>query len=43
MGKTVRILKKGIKLSGAISRSLIGLGASAVLFLAVTKRKKKAN
>jgi len=37
--KVKKILKKGILLSGAIVRSLIGIGATVLLFFSL-KRKK---
>ncbi len=39
--KGKRILKKAITVSGAIARTAIGIGASALLFLALKKKKKK--
>jgi hypothetical protein len=36
-----RILEKAVKLSGAVARSLIGIGAAALLFLPFRKKKKK--
>ena len=35
------ILKKGIIISGAVARSLIGIGAAALAFLALKKKKPK--
>ena len=35
-----KILKKGITLSGLIMRSLVGIGATALLFLSLKKEKK---
>jgi hypothetical protein len=37
--KVKKIVKKGILVSGAIARSLIGIGATVLLFFAL-KRKK---
>jgi hypothetical protein len=37
--KVKRVVKKGILVSGAIVRSLIGIGATVLLFFAL-KRKK---
>jgi len=36
-----RILEKAIKISGAVARSLIGIGAAVLLFLPFRKRKAK--
>jgi hypothetical protein len=36
-----RILEKAIKVSGAVARSLIGIGAVALLFLPFRKKKAK--
>jgi len=36
-----RILEKAIKISGAVVRSLIGIGAAALLFLPFRKKKVK--
>jgi hypothetical protein len=36
-----RILEKTIKVSGAVARSLIGLGAIALLFIPFRKKKTK--
>jgi hypothetical protein len=33
------IFKKGISISGAIARSVVGLGATVLLFLAFKKKK----
>ena len=35
------VLKKGIMISGAVVRSLIGIGATALAFLALKKKKPK--
>ena len=35
------ILKKGIAISGAVARSVIGFGATVLLFLAFKKKKSK--
>ncbi|MGB9715125.1 MAG: hypothetical protein ACPL1G_01740 [Thermodesulfovibrionales bacterium] len=35
------ILKKGIMFAGAITRSLIGIGAIALIFLSLRKKKGK--
>ncbi len=35
------ILKKGIAISGAAARAVIGLGASVLLFLAFKKKKSR--
>jgi hypothetical protein len=35
------ILKKSIMISGAVVRSLIGIGATALAFLALKKKKPK--
>jgi galactokinase/mevalonate kinase-like predicted kinase len=37
--KLAKILKKGIVISGAVARTLIGAGAAALLFLLVKKKK----
>lgn len=39
--KVKKILKKGILISGAIARSLIGIGATLLLFCALKKKKVK--
>jgi hypothetical protein len=36
-----KILKKAIMVSGAIVRTLVGIGASALLFFAFKKKKKE--
>jgi hypothetical protein len=36
-----RILEKAIKLSGAVARSLIGVGAVAILLIPFRKKKAK--
>jgi hypothetical protein len=38
---TKEMLKKVITVSGALTRSLIGIGASALLLFAFKKKKKK--
>jgi hypothetical protein len=35
------IFKKGASISGAIMRSLIGIGATALLFFSLKKKKRK--
>jgi hypothetical protein len=35
------ILKKGITITGAVLRSVVGLGATALLLLAFRKKKSK--
>ena len=35
------VLKKGIMISGAVVRSMIGIGAAALAFLALKKKKPK--
>jgi hypothetical protein len=35
------VLKKGIMISGAVVRSLIGIGAAALAFIALKKKKPK--
>jgi hypothetical protein len=35
------ILKKGISITGAVARSVVGLGATVLLFLAFKKKKSK--
>jgi len=35
------VLKKGVMISGAVVRSLIGIGATALAFLALKKKKPK--
>jgi len=35
------ILKKGVSISGAIMRSLIGIGATALLLFSLKKKKKE--
>jgi len=35
------ILKKGIMISGAVARSLIGIGATALAYLALKKKTPK--
>lgn len=37
----MKVLKKGIMIAGAVMRSLIGIGASALLVLGLKKKKKK--
>jgi hypothetical protein len=37
----MKVLKKGIMIAGAIMRSLIGIGASALLVLGLKKKKTK--
>jgi hypothetical protein len=37
--KAKRILKKGILLSGAIARFLIGIGATVLLFFSLRRKK----
>ena len=39
--KLTKILKKGIVISGLVARTLIGVGAAALLFLGVKKKKSK--
>ena len=39
--KLTKIFKKGIVLSGVVARTLIGVGAAALLFLGVKKKKPK--
>lgn len=39
--KLTNILKKGIVISGVVARTLIGVGAAAVLFLGLKKKKSK--
>jgi hypothetical protein len=36
-----RILEKAVKLSGAVARSLIGIGAAALLLIPFRKKKAK--
>ena len=36
-----KILKNGILISGAVARSVIGIGAAAMLFFALKKKKRK--
>jgi len=36
-----RILEKAIKVSGAVTRALIGIGVTALLFLPFRKKKLK--
>jgi hypothetical protein len=40
-GKLMKILRRSVLVSGAVARSVIGIGATALLFLALKKRKKK--
>jgi hypothetical protein len=35
------ILKKGIVFAGAVTRSLLGIGAVALIFLSLKKKKRK--
>jgi hypothetical protein len=35
------VLKKGIAITGAAARSVVGLGATVLLFLAFKKKKSK--
>jgi len=35
------ILKKGVSISGVIMRSLIGIGATALLLVSLKKKKKE--
>jgi hypothetical protein len=35
------IFKKGISITGAVARSVVGLGATVLLFLAFKKKKSK--
>jgi len=37
----VDVLKKGITISGAVARSVVGLGATVLLFFAFRKKKTK--
>jgi len=37
----MKVLKKGIMIAGAIMRSLIGIGATALLVLGLKKKKTK--
>jgi hypothetical protein len=37
----VKILKRSILISGAVARSIIGVGATALLFFALKKKKAK--
>jgi hypothetical protein len=37
----MKVLKKGIKIAGAIMRSLIGIGATALLVIGLKKKKTK--
>lgn len=37
----MKVLKKGIMIAGAVMRSLIGIGASALLVLGLKKKKTK--
>jgi hypothetical protein len=39
--KLTKILKKGIVISGVVARTLIGVGAAALLFLGIKKKKSK--
>jgi hypothetical protein len=41
LGAGRKILEKAIKVSGAVARSLIGIGAAALLFLPFLKKKTK--
>jgi len=40
-GGIKNILKKTILISGAVARSIIGIGATALLFFALKKKKAK--
>ncbi len=40
-GGIKNILKKTILISGAVARSVIGIGATALLFFALKKKKAK--
>jgi hypothetical protein len=35
------MLKKGISITGAVARTVVGLGATVLLFLAFKKKKSK--
>jgi len=37
----MKMLKKGILISGAIVRSILGIGATVLLFLSLKKRRTK--
>lgn len=37
----MKILKRGIMIGGAVTRSLIGIGAAATLIYAAFKKKKR--
>jgi hypothetical protein len=37
----MKVLKKGIMIAGAVMRSLIGIGATALLVLGLKKKKTK--
>jgi hypothetical protein len=38
--KTKKIIEKAAKVSGAIVRTIIGIGATALLFLGIKKAKR---
>jgi hypothetical protein len=37
----MKVLKKGIVIAGAVMRTLIGIGATALLFFGLKKKKSK--
>ncbi len=39
--KFTKLLKKGIVISGVVARTLIGVGAAALLFIGFKKKKSK--
>jgi hypothetical protein len=41
MSRIKRILKKGILISGALTRVFIGVGATVLLFCSLKKKKEK--
>ena len=40
-GKLMKILRRSVLISGAVARSVIGIGAAALFFFALKKRKTK--
>lgn len=40
-GRLMKIIRRSVLISGAVARSVIGIGATALLFLALKKRKTK--
>jgi hypothetical protein len=40
-GRLMKILRRSVLISGAVARSVIGIGAAALFFFAMKKRKTK--